>query len=406
LGNAVKFTSEGWIELRVDRVSGQPGVRIGVVDTGPGIPADQREHLFMEFERLDADRVDAIEGSGLGLALSARLATLMKGRLAYEANPGGGSIFWLELPLQRSLQSSIEPLSAPDEALLVMATSRGVENCATPAHVAPLRVLVVDDIAMNRDIAQSFLTLAGHEAVCAEGGAEAIAVVASQPFDVVLMDVRMPGIDGLEATRRIRAGRGLGQNVPIIGLTAQAFAEQVTACRMAGMDGHLAKPYGPKALIAAVEAAAGHGYGAVKADAAALPSQVDVAHLGESVGEALPVLDTESSNRLASFLPPDVVQSYLQSLATRAEALLLNLDRTAPLYNDEAVAEAVHALSGSAGMFGFARLTGYGRLFEQSLRMGTADKTVLGTRFRSALEATLRDIRARSNTAAASFIEA
>jgi CheY-like chemotaxis protein len=119
-----------------------------------------------------------------------------------------------------------------------------------------LRVLVVDDVAMYRDMACAFLSAAGHEATTADGGNEAVAEVISSCFDVVLMDVRMPEVDGLEATRRIRGLAGARANVAIIGLTAQSFAEQVAACREAGMDDHLAKPYTPDLLNQIVARAA------------------------------------------------------------------------------------------------------------------------------------------------------
>ena len=114
------------------------------------------------------------------------------------------------------------------------------------------RVLVVDDALMNRDIASAFLSAAGHIVTCVEGGADAVSAVAAADFDVVLMDVRMPGVDGLEATRRIRKLPGMRGCVPIVALTAQVFSEQTAECQRAGMDGHLAKPFDPKALLTAV----------------------------------------------------------------------------------------------------------------------------------------------------------
>jgi CheY-like chemotaxis protein len=111
---------------------------------------------------------------------------------------------------------------------------------------------VVDDVLMNRDIAASILRAAGHSAVCVEGGAEAVELATREDFDVVLMDVRMPGMDGLEAARRIRALAGVRGLVPIIAVTAQTFAEQVTECREAGMGSHLAKPFDPERLVTAV----------------------------------------------------------------------------------------------------------------------------------------------------------
>ena len=179
---------------------------------------DQAHRLFEEFERLDTDATPSkIEGAGLGLALSARLATLLGGSLGHHDNPGGGSVFWLELPTVHRRIAARNP--APPTR------RRGADA---------LHVLVADDITMNREIAGSFLRAAGHKVTCVEGGAEAIAMVATTDFDVVLMDVRMPEMDGLEATRRIRALPGPRGQVPIVALTAQAFPEQVAECRKAG----------------------------------------------------------------------------------------------------------------------------------------------------------------------------
>jgi CheY-like chemotaxis protein len=118
-----------------------------------------------------------------------------------------------------------------------------------------LRVLVVDDMATNLDIAASFIRSAGHQVACAEGGAEAVEAVASADFDVVLMDVRMPGMDGLEATRRIRALEGLRGQVPIVAVTGQVFSEQLEECRAVGMDGYVAKPYKLESLLEALASA-------------------------------------------------------------------------------------------------------------------------------------------------------
>ena len=190
-----------------------------------------------------------VEGAGLGLALSARLANLMGGTLGHVDNPGGGSVFWLELPTNpvNELPSAANP-----------ASDLSKPQAQEPPFRA-FRVLLVDDVLMNRDVASSFLRLSGHLVVCAESGEEGVAAAADADFDVVLMDVRMPGIDGLEATRRIRALQGARGQVPIVALTAQAFTEQVAACRAAGMDSHLSKPFDPETLLAAVTQAVRSG---------------------------------------------------------------------------------------------------------------------------------------------------
>lgn len=255
-----------------------------------------------------------------------------------------------------------------------------------------LRVLLVDDIAMNRDIAQSFLQAAGHAVTSVDNGPDAIAVAETGNFDVVLMDVRMPGMDGLEATRRIRALDGPASHVPILGLTAQAFAEQVEECRRAGMDGHLAKPYGPAALQAAVTAAAGRGHEPVPAS----PQPKAVAHpagpAADLIGADMPLLDPAIAARLATFLPADVVASYLQAIRARADATLQDIDRRDPPCPSTTLADSVHALTGSAGMFGFMRLAGVGRQLEQALRSGTIATSDLTQGYRAAIVASLSEI--------------
>jgi PAS domain S-box-containing protein len=246
LGNATKFTRQGTVELRLRSLADGSALRIEVADTGPGISAEQRQRLFKDFERLDSEVTSTVEGAGLGLALSARLASLMGGNLGHEDNPGGGSVFWLQLP----------PDAVAGSPPVMPADFDTPEAVIAPAPVRALHVLVVDDVLMNRDIAGSLLRSAGHTVICVEGGAEALAAAATTDFDVVLMDVRMPGMDGLEATRRIRAQDGVRGQVPIVALTAQAFTEQVAACRAAGMDSHLTKPFDPDTLLAAVVQAA------------------------------------------------------------------------------------------------------------------------------------------------------
>jgi signal transduction histidine kinase len=236
LGNAVKFTRHGTVQLRVTAAANGATLRFEVADTGPGIPSAESHRLFGEFQRLDTDRSRTIEGAGLGLSLSARIAVLMGGSIGHKDNQGGGSVFWIELPLT---------CDAPVARVVPQ-----VQSAAAPLR--PLHVLVVDDIAMNRDIAASFMRSAGHEVVCVESGAEAIAAVAATDFDVVMMDVRMPQMDGLEATRRIRALDGGRGRVPIVALTAQVFTEQLAECRKAGMDGHLVKPFTVETLLDAL----------------------------------------------------------------------------------------------------------------------------------------------------------
>ena len=240
LGNAVKFTAHGSVELRMRLSVDGLGLRLEVADTGPGISAEKRRRLFHDFDRLDAATVCTAEGAGLGLAISSRLVALMDGSLGYEENTKGGSVFYLELPLVVSM------IANPVQANACTALVEDMQQ--KPAASLCLHVLVVDDVAMNRDIARAFLRAAGHEVTVAESGEAAIAMAASVDFDIVLMDVRMPEMDGLEATRRIRSLAGPRSQVPVVALTAQVFAEQLEECRRAGMDSHLTKPFTPNSL--------------------------------------------------------------------------------------------------------------------------------------------------------------
>jgi CheY-like chemotaxis protein/anti-sigma regulatory factor (Ser/Thr protein kinase) len=232
LGNAVKFTAAGWVELRVLACDAANRLRLEVADTGPGIKESARDRLFQDFERLDAPA--AVEGSGLGLAIAARFVTLMGGTLGHSPNPGGGSIFWLELP--RSEPTPIPP----------------AEAATTAAPLPARRVLLVDDIAMNRDVVGAFLRSAGHEVWLAENGQDGIRLASEQSVDVILMDVRMPEMDGLEATRQIRALPAPHGQVPILALTAGVLPEQIAECEASGMNGIVVKPVEYTKLMQAI----------------------------------------------------------------------------------------------------------------------------------------------------------
>jgi CheY-like chemotaxis protein len=220
------------VELRVLASEAAGRLRVEVADTGPGIKDTARDRLFHDFERLDAP--SAVEGSGLGLAIAARFVRLMGGTIGHCPNPCGGSIFWLELPRN-------EPVpSAPAEVAM------------TVPSLAAQRVLLVDDIAMNRDVVGAFLRSAGHMVWLAENGEDGIRLASEHTFDAILMDVRMPEMDGLEATRRIRALPAPHGRVPILALTAGVLPEEIAECEAAGMDGLVVKPVEYTRLMQAI----------------------------------------------------------------------------------------------------------------------------------------------------------
>jgi PAS domain S-box-containing protein len=388
LGNAAKFTSQGGIELRLRTLADGSTLRIEGADTGPGITAELRKRLFQDFARLDVSGTSTVGGAGLGLALSARLAILMGGRLDHADSPGGGSIFWLELPpdvIAAAAPASAAALDPPDTS-------------PKPARIQALHVLVVDDVLMNREIAGSFMRSAGHRVTSVEGGAEAVAAAKSTDFDVVLMDVRMPGMDGLEATRRIRLIGGVRGRVPIVALTAQAFTEQVTECRDAGMDDHLPKPFTPDQLLSAVSRAVSASQSRSEV---AMPPTVDAAPAKPIFGAELAVFETDTFSRTTGMLPPEAVGSYLRTIAKNAEVLLRTLHEPDALIRaSKDLADAAHAIAGSAGMLGFARLATVGRQFEHAAASGAPEMPAIADGLAAALEATLRSIQERTTIAA------
>jgi PAS domain S-box-containing protein len=375
LGNAVKYTMSGAVELRVREDSQGTRLRFEVADTGPGIPPGKRHRLFVEFDRLDNDTA-ANEGAGLGLSLASKFAGLMGGGLGYEDNAGGGSLFWLEVPLVA--------VAAPQAAPAPVPAPSG-QNA--PAAAGALPILVVDDVAMNRDIAAAFLQSAGYEVVCAEGGREAVQAASDREWLAILMDVRMPEMDGLEATRRIRALPPPRALVPIIALTAQAFTDEIEKCRNAGMDSHVAKPFTFEGLLEAVRR--GVNIGAARRKS---PDLIEP-------GAELPILDAEALGRTAAMLPAASVTAYLSTLIEKGEALqgaLRHKDDSAP--HVAALADAAHAMAGSAGMFGFDRLVFVARGFERAVKADPSQAATLANGLDTTLSASLKAMRSRTET--------
>jgi signal transduction histidine kinase/ActR/RegA family two-component response regulator len=228
LGNAVKFTHSGWVRLEIEPEA-EGRIRFAVCDSGPGIPAAKQKEIFRAFVQGDASTTRQHGGAGLGLTISDHLVRLLDGELRLESEPGRGACFSFSIPLPQAEPESAgqEPGKAPEPAL------RG------------LRILVAEDNQINRRALESLLRRDGHFLRFAADGAEAVEKARADRFDAILMDVQMPGLDGLEATRQIReleaaVKRG---HTPIIGLTAHAFPEDARRCLAAGMDGYLAKPY-------------------------------------------------------------------------------------------------------------------------------------------------------------------
>ena len=229
VGNAVKFTEHGSITVRCTAPR-EGFLRFDVIDTGVGIPAQVHDRIFQRFDQGDASTTRRFGGSGLGLAITRKLAEMMSGAVGFTSEEGLGSTFWLEIE------------AAP--------TAPVVETCQSLEPVLEgLRVLVVEDNPTNRMIATKLLESLGATVATAADGYLGVEAAEHGDFHLILMDVQMPGIDGLEAARRIRALGGAAAQTPIVALTANVLAHQRRAYLDAGMDGVVGKPISPGILL-------------------------------------------------------------------------------------------------------------------------------------------------------------
>jgi HPt (histidine-containing phosphotransfer) domain-containing protein len=206
----------------------------------------------------------------------------------------------------------------------------------------------------------------------------------------------MPAMDGLEATRRIRGLEGGRRLLPIVALTAQDFPEQIEECRKAGMNGHVSKPFDPDQLAAAVLRAVVTGAERGKARGADLMTVSEPAPMARGSRSEVPLIDPETFRRTASFLAPKALGSYLRKIAELAKALLIMLDGPQmPDYDRNEFAGAAHIVAGTAGMFGFERLTVTSRQFERATESGVADASSQSEALSNAIKETLPEIRSR-----------
>ncbi len=343
VGNAVKFTERGSVRVEVARASGNPDlVVIAVRDTGPGIDAATKAGLFAKFFQADSSVTRRFGGTGLGLAISRELALAMGGDIVVRDAAGGGSVFEVTLPLPRCADRE-RPAAAPP---VLDGEGRWTDK----------RILLVEDNDVNRYAAAKMLEALGVGIDEAHDGEAAVRLASLGRYDLILMDVQMPRMDGLEATRRIRVADGPNRTTPIVALTANAFVEDVARCHAAGMDAHLAKPIRAATLRAAVN-------GVFVAGPAADREPVSRDPISEAAIAAL-----------ESDMPAPVVRGLVRSFRDEQGRQVVDLPAMASRGDLERVVLAAHSIKGAARLFGADALAESAFAVESMAREGAGPR--------------------------------
>ncbi|HEX5320257.1 MAG TPA: ATP-binding protein, partial [Stellaceae bacterium] len=343
--NAIKFTERGGVSVAVASRAAtrrHPArLRFEVSDTGIGMSKAIAATLFEKFNQADSSITRRFGGTGLGLAISKQLVELMGGAIGVRSAPGRGSRFWFEVALA--------PAAAP-------ASSRGpggrIARLKRQKKAQSLRILVAEDNRINQQLAIMLLGKAGHRATIAQTGEEAVAAVQAADYDVVLMDVQMPVLDGIEATARIRALPHPKSAVPIIALTAHAMAGAREQYLASGMDGYLSKPLDPAALFEALEACTAR----------------DEPRVAEPSPEA--DADADAIATLEKYLPAERVAEFLAMFVEQVEKQAADIRRLAAIPDIAELGREAHSLAGCTGNVGAARLSALARRLEAACKAG------------------------------------
>ncbi|MFL5122892.1 MAG: ATP-binding protein [Microvirga sp.] len=357
VGNAVKFTSEGEVFVSVSARAAPPGplpgpvveLRFVIRDTGPGIPMDRLDRLFKPFSQADSSTTRLFGGTGLGLAISQRLVERLGGTIEVESEPGKGAVF--------SFTIRCEPAAILEDPVLSDETGE-----IPPGLFRPLRILLAEDNSINQKVALLLLERLGYAADLAANGLETLAALDRQDYDLVLMDVQMPEMDGLEAARRIVAAPPRGRKPRIIAMTANALRRDRDACLAAGMDDYLSKPI----LLEDLRAALLRTH--------AIPPGVSAA--GASAAEPAAVLDPVYLDRLLELqrasgrlIVPTIVDSFVTEGPRRLERMRGALARG----DRQDLVLVAHTLKGGSAQLGALRVASVSRELEENGRDGQLD---------------------------------
>jgi two-component system sensor histidine kinase/response regulator len=334
VSNAIKFTEQGWVRVILQGMQVDPGrtrIHVEVQDTGIGIREAAKPNLFTPFEQEDASIMRRFGGSGLGLSICKRLVDLMGGQIGMTDRPGGGSVFWFDVVLNRAIRVAEDNVR------------KGLEQVARSAPPGSGRILLAEDNDINAELARLILEGAGFSVDTARDGREAVEAMRRHAYELVFMDMQMPVLDGLSATRQIRALPGANGQVPIVAMTANAMSDDRQKCLDAGMDGYLTKPVDPAVLRDAANSWIASLAGAQHAPEAHSFTQ-------------FPFVDQAVLEALRAALPGskfvDVLLRYIEAAESQAQQLRLWRDAGSCAH----IGEEAHRLKGAAGVFGAKRV--------------------------------------------------
>lgn len=346
LSNAIKFTEQGEVRLEV-LAHGVDRIRFEVSDTGCGIEPGPLTRLFEPFRQGDASTARRYGGSGLGLAICRRLVEALGGQIEVESETGVGSRFWFLLPL---VPASTRP--------------RVIEHAATATPAMPLedaRLLVVEDDQVNQQVARAMLERLGCRVSVASSGAEALALTGRERFDLILMDVQMPDMDGLEVTRRLRERHDVAAGIPVIAMTAGGTGGDQARCLAAGMNGYLTKPLLPDDLVAMLRRHLSPFYGTP-------PSPGNGPGEGRITAQQL--LDPTIPSALRDGLGAGELDSLIALYRRQAMERLGELERAVADACVEKVAQIAHQIKGESASLGAVKMAGLASRLERQARHG------------------------------------
>lgn len=366
IGNAVKFTRDGTVTVETERLTSRSAggqrdmVEFRVIDTGIGIAVEEQERIFEDFHTIDSSYRRQTEGTGLGLGIVRRLTEALGGAIGVESEPGEGSVFWLRLPLA---------IASPASALALAGAPIKTQTPALTKPQKPLDILILEDNDINRMLLRRVLEDGGHHVTEATDGLEGVEIAETKAFDVIITDISMPRMDGIEATRAIRSGAGPNAKTRVIALTAHALPEEIQEFIAAGMDAVLTKPVNRDFLLTTL-------------------NQGKTSDMDRTAGDDNLLLNADALTELETELGVDMLFTLVGRMMKDGDDTVTAIAGHGQ--PDMETAKAAHQLAGSCATFGALRLRKVLASLETAVKTNQPDQAKA---FANALPAIWQDTR-------------